>query len=146
MTASLISGREIAAEIRGEIRARVAQLAEELKLTPGLATVLVGEDPASETYVRMKNRAAEQLGISSRQITLSAETPEDELLGLVEGLNADPDIHGILVQSPLPAHIEEERVLLAIDPAKDVDGFHPLNAVYRGVLLPGGRGDLRHTQ
>ena len=139
MTATLISGRDIAAEIRGEIQARVAQLAAEQKLTPGLATVLVGEDPASETYVRMKNRAAEQLGISSRQITLSAETREDELLGLVEGLNADPHVHGILVQSPLPAHIDEQRVVLAIDPAKDVDGFHPFNV---GLLATGAEDIL----
>jgi methylenetetrahydrofolate dehydrogenase (NADP+)/methenyltetrahydrofolate cyclohydrolase len=95
---------------------------------PGLAVVLVGSDPASEVYVRMKGRAADKAGFYSRQITMPEETPEDELLGVVAGLNADPDIHGILVQLPLPKHISTAKVLLAIDPAKDVDGFHPINA------------------
>ena len=126
MSATILSGNDIAAEIRAEVRARVSSLAED-GLVPGLATVLVGDDPASHVYVNMKNRDARELGINSRQITLAAETPEAELLGLVQGLNADPAIHGILVQLPLPEHIEEERILLAIDPAKDVDGFHPVN-------------------
>jgi len=127
MSAQIISGRDIAQEIRQEIAARVTRLREEHDLVPGLATVLVGEDPASQMYVGMKNRAASELGIHSRQITLSAETPEAELLGVVEGLNADPAIHGILVQLPLPAHIAEARIIEAIDPSKDVDGFHPIN-------------------
>ncbi|HZD05739.1 MAG TPA: tetrahydrofolate dehydrogenase/cyclohydrolase catalytic domain-containing protein [Longimicrobiales bacterium] len=139
MSATLISGREIAAEIREEIKERVRKLKEEEGLTPGLATVLVGDDPASHTYVRMKNRAAGELGLASRQITLAADTSEEELLGLVAGLNADPDIHGILVQSPVPEPIDEHKVLLAIDPAKDVDGFHPFNV---GLLATGAEDVL----
>jgi methylenetetrahydrofolate dehydrogenase (NADP+)/methenyltetrahydrofolate cyclohydrolase len=127
MSAEIISGKEIAQTIRGETADRVAALKEKHNLVPGLATVLVGEDPASQAYVGMKNRTAKEMGIYSRQITLDADVPEDELLGLVEGLNADPQIHGILVQLPLPKHINEAKILLAIDPAKDVDGFHPVN-------------------
>lgn len=127
MSAEIISGKEIAQTIRGETAARVAALKEKHGLVPGLATVLVGEDPASQSYVGMKNKTAKEMGIYSRQITLDADTPEEELLGIVEGLNADPQIHGILVQLPLPEHIDESRILLAIDPAKDVDGFHPVN-------------------
>jgi methylenetetrahydrofolate dehydrogenase (NADP+)/methenyltetrahydrofolate cyclohydrolase len=127
MSAEIISGKEIAQTIRGETAARVAVLKEKHDLVPGLATVLVGEDPASQSYVGMKNKTAKEMGISSRQLTLDAETPEEELLGIVEGLNADPEIHGILVQLPLPKHIDESKILLAIDPAKDVDGFHPVN-------------------
>lgn len=126
MSATVISGKEIAATIRAELKERVATLAER-GLVPGLATVLVGEDPASTVYVGMKNKAAGEAGIYSRQITLSPDTPEDELLGVVAGLNADPQIHGILVQLPLPDQIDESKVLLAIDPRKDVDGFHPMN-------------------
>ena len=126
MAAEIISGNETAARIREELRERSPRLREE-GLVPGLATVLVGDDPASQVYVGMKNRDAAELGFHSRQITLSADTPEAELLGLVGGLNADPEVHGILVQLPLPAHIDEASVLLAIDPAKDVDGFHPIN-------------------
>jgi methylenetetrahydrofolate dehydrogenase (NADP+)/methenyltetrahydrofolate cyclohydrolase len=127
MSAEIISGKEIAQAIRGETAERVAVLKEKHDLTPGLATVLVGEDPASQSYVGMKNKAAKEMGIYSRQITLDADVSEAELLGLVEGLNADPEIHGTLVQLPLPKHIDESKVLLAIDPAKDVDGFHPMN-------------------
>jgi methylenetetrahydrofolate dehydrogenase (NADP+)/methenyltetrahydrofolate cyclohydrolase len=127
MSAEIISGKEIAQAIRGETADRVAALKEKHNLVPGLATVLVGEDPASQAYVGMKNKTAKEMGIYSRQITLDADTPEDELLGLVEGLNADPQINGILVQLPLPKHIDEAKILLAIDPAKDVDGFHPAN-------------------
>jgi methylenetetrahydrofolate dehydrogenase (NADP+)/methenyltetrahydrofolate cyclohydrolase len=127
MSAEIISGKEIAQAIRGETADRVAALKEKHNLVPGLATVLVGEDPASQSYVGMKNKTAKEMGIYSRQITLDADTPEDELLGLVEGLNADPQINGILVQLPLPKHIDEAKILLAIDPAKDVDGFHPSN-------------------
>jgi methylenetetrahydrofolate dehydrogenase (NADP+) / methenyltetrahydrofolate cyclohydrolase len=126
MAAQIISGNEVAAQILAELKEKVAALASE-GLVPGLATVLVGTDPASHVYVNMKNKDARDLGLHSRQITLPAETSEDELLGLVQGLNADPQIHGILVQLPLPKHIDEAKVLLAIDPAKDVDGFHPVN-------------------
>ena len=127
MSAEIISGKEIAQTIRGETAARVAALKEKHDMVPGLATVLVGTDPASQSYVGMKNKTAKEMGIYSRQITLDEDTPEDELLGVVEGLNADPQIHGILVQLPLPKHIDESKILLAIDPAKDVDGFHPIN-------------------
>jgi methylenetetrahydrofolate dehydrogenase (NADP+)/methenyltetrahydrofolate cyclohydrolase len=127
MSAQIISGRDIAEDIRAELKERVARLQADRGVTPGLATVLVGENPASEMYVGMKNKAAAAMGIHSRQITLPAETSEDELLGVVDGLNADPGIHGILVQLPLPDHIDEGKVLEAIDPSKDVDGFHPIN-------------------
>lgn len=126
MPAQLIDGRAIAEEIRDELKQKVAALARQGRV-PGLATVLVGENPASQLYVGMKNRAAAEAGIHSRQITLDAATSEADLLGVVEGLNADPEIHGILVQLPLPGQIDEQKVLLAIDPAKDVDGFHPVN-------------------
>ncbi|MEX2531445.1 MAG: bifunctional 5,10-methylenetetrahydrofolate dehydrogenase/5,10-methenyltetrahydrofolate cyclohydrolase [Gemmatimonadota bacterium] len=127
MGADIISGTEVAATIRAEIQGEVEALVAEERTVPGLATVLVGEDPASRAYVGMKNRAAAEVGIRSRQIDLSADVSEDELLGCVEGLNADPEIHGILVQLPLPKHIREGLVLEAIHPAKDVDGFHPVN-------------------
>jgi methylenetetrahydrofolate dehydrogenase (NADP+)/methenyltetrahydrofolate cyclohydrolase len=134
MSAQIISGTEIAKAIRSELREHVANLKAQKGLVPGLAVVLVGEDPASQVYVRMKGKAADEAGIFSRQITLPAETPEDELLGVVEGLNADPQVHGILVQLPLPDHIDEQKILLAIDPRKDVDGFHPMNV---GLLSTG---------
>ena len=126
MSAKIISGNEIARAIRDELNEQVAGLAKE-GLVPGLATVLVGEDPASRLYVGMKNKAAAEAGIHSRQITLLDSTSEAELLALVDELNADPQIHGILVQLPLPKGIDEAKVLLAIDPEKDVDGFHPIN-------------------
>jgi methylenetetrahydrofolate dehydrogenase (NADP+) / methenyltetrahydrofolate cyclohydrolase len=126
VSAEIISGTRIAREIRDELKEEVTALTEK-GLVPGLATVLVGDDPASQVYVGMKNRAAGEAGIHSRQITLPAETSETELLRLVEELNADPAIHGILVQLPLPSQIRESRVLDAVDPAKDVDGFHPVN-------------------
>jgi methylenetetrahydrofolate dehydrogenase (NADP+)/methenyltetrahydrofolate cyclohydrolase len=127
MPAQLIDGNALARAIKDEVRAGVDRLRAERGIVPGLATVLVGEDPASQSYVEMKNRDAKELGLHSRQITLTADTSEGELLRLVAELNADPAIHGILVQLPLPGQIDEMRVLMAIDPAKDVDGFHPLN-------------------
>ena len=127
MSAQIISGKDIASEIRAELTTEVARLKNELGVTPGLATVLVGEDPGSQMYVGMKNKAAASMGIHSQQITLSSEVSEDEILGVVAGLNADPDIHGILVQMPLPDHIDEGRIIEALDPTKDVDGFHPVN-------------------
>lgn len=126
MPAKIISGKDIARTIRDELNEQVAELASE-GLVPGLATVLAGDDPASRLYVGMKNKAAAEAGIHSRQVTLSAETTEEELLELIAELNADPAIHGILVQLPLPRQIDESKVLLAIDPEKDVDGFHPVN-------------------
>ena len=127
MGAQIISGSDIADEIRAEIKESVKRLKEGSDVTPGLATVLVGENPASQMYVDMKNKAAGDMGINSRQITLPVDTPEAELLGVIVGLNADPEIHGILVQLPLPDHIDEGKVLEAILPSKDVDGFHPIN-------------------
>ena len=127
MGAQIISGSDIADEIRAEIKESVKRLKEGSDVTPGLATVLVGENPASQMYVGMKNKAAADLGINCRQITLAGDTSEDDLLGVVAGLNADPGIHGILVQLPLPDHIDEGKVLEAIHPSKDVDGFHPIN-------------------
>ena len=127
MGAQIISGSDIADEIRAEIKESVKRLKEGSDVTPGLATVLVGENPDSQMYVGMKNKADADLGINSRQITLAVDTSEDELLGVVAGLNADPGIHGILVQLPLPDHIDEGKVLEAIHPSKDVDGFHPIN-------------------
>ena len=126
MSAEVISGRDMAASIREEVKERIATL-KESGLTPGLAVVLVGQDPASQAYVGMKNKDATEVGIHSRQITFPEETSEEELLGVVVGLNADPEIHGVLVQLPLPDQIDEARILLAIDPTKDVDGFHPVN-------------------
>jgi methylenetetrahydrofolate dehydrogenase (NADP+) / methenyltetrahydrofolate cyclohydrolase len=126
--AKIISGQELSEVMRTEIAAEAAAFRGEHGIDPGLTVVLVGQDPASEVYVRMKKKAAEKAGFSSRQITLDDNTPEDELLGVIDGLNADPAVHGILVQLPLPKHIDSARVLMAIDPAKDVDGFHPVNA------------------
>lgn len=126
MPATIISGAKIARSIREELHGRVAELAAE-GLVPGLATVLVGDSPASQLYVGMKNRAAGEAGLHSRQATLAQDTSEADLLALIAQLNADPEVHGILVQLPLPKQIDEAKVLLAIDPDKDVDGFHPMN-------------------
>lgn len=125
--AKIISGTELSEAIREEIAEEARAFRAETGVQPGLATVLVGNDPASEVYVRNKGRAAERAGFHSRQIRLPAEASEDELLGVVDGLNADPGIHGILVQLPLPPQIDARRVIQRIDPAKDVDGFHPEN-------------------
>jgi methylenetetrahydrofolate dehydrogenase (NADP+) / methenyltetrahydrofolate cyclohydrolase len=125
--AKIISGTDIADAMRAEITEEAAAFTEAHGMPPGLAVVIVGEDPASEVYVRMKGKAAERAGFFSRQLTLAADTLESDLLAIVHGLNHDPVIHGILVQLPLPAHIDAAKVLNAIDPAKDVDGFHPVN-------------------
>jgi methylenetetrahydrofolate dehydrogenase (NADP+)/methenyltetrahydrofolate cyclohydrolase len=134
MPAQIISGTETARAIRTELAAEVARLKQEHNLVPGLVTVLVGEDPASQSYVAAKNRTAHALGIHSEQVTLPVDTAEAELLARIDGYNQDPAIHGILVQLPLPRHINEAKVLFAIDPAKDVDGFHPVNV---GKMLLG---------
>ncbi len=123
----IIDGRALAKEMREEIRQEAEAFTAETGVKPGLATVLVGDDPASHQYVRMKGKAADTASFHSRQITLAGDTPHDELLGLVQGLNADPEIHGILVQLPLPSQIDEDAIIEAIEPAKDVDGFHPVN-------------------
>jgi len=127
MSAKIISGTEIAKEIRVELKQEIAELKEKHGLTPGLATVLVGDDPASKVYVGQKEKSCNNLGIYSKMINLPADASEEDLLKLVDELNNDSSIHGILVQLPLPKHINETRVLYAIDPDKDVDGFHPVN-------------------
>ncbi len=122
----LINGKEVAETIREGLKAEVAELTAQGR-RPGLAVVLVGEDPASQVYVGSKVKACAELGIYSQKWALPAETTQEELVELIHKLNADPRIHGILVQSPPPPHIDEEAVILNIDPAKDVDGFHPIN-------------------
>jgi methylenetetrahydrofolate dehydrogenase (NADP+)/methenyltetrahydrofolate cyclohydrolase len=122
----LIDGKSIARKVLDESRAEIAALAAR-GVVPGLAVVIVGDDPASHAYVGSKVRTCEELGLHSRRIALPADTTQDALLGIVAELNADPAIHGILVQSPPPRHIDEADVVRAIDPAKDVDGFHPHN-------------------
>ena len=124
--ATVIDGKAIAAKIRGEIAIDVNRL-EAAGVKPGLAVVLVGEDPASKVYVSMKEKACQDVGIFSDEHKLPVETSEEELLALIERLNADSRIDGILVQLPLPKHIDTEKVLEAISPHKDVDGFHPYN-------------------
>jgi len=126
MTAQFIDGKQVAADMRAELKAKVAELKTK-GVTPGLAVVLVGEDPASKSYVTAKERACEEIGIFSDDNRLAADTKEEDLLALIDKLNKDSKINGILVQLPLPKHIDEDKVLLAIDPAKDVDGFHPVN-------------------
>jgi methylenetetrahydrofolate dehydrogenase (NADP+)/methenyltetrahydrofolate cyclohydrolase len=120
--ARLIDGMALAERIRGEIAQQVRELGE-----IGLATVLVGDDPASDTYIRLKHKAAAEVGINAKDIRLASQTTEDELLGQVADLNTDESIDGLLVQLPLPDHIDEARVIRGIDPVKDVDGLHPLN-------------------
>ena len=127
MTAQIISGTEIAKQIREDLKQEIAELKEKHNLVPGLATVLVGEDPASQVYVGQKEKTSQALGIYSERHDLPADTSEEELLSLVDKLSKDPKIHGILVQLPLPKHINEVTVLYAISPKKDVDGFHPVN-------------------
>ncbi len=132
--AKIISGKELGAAMRKEIAAEAASFEAETGVKPGLAVVLVGADPASQVYVSMKGKACREIGFLSREILLPADTPEDELLGVIDGLNADPEIHGMLVQLPLPEHIDPQAVIMRIDPAKDVDGFHPVNV---GLLAAG---------
>ena len=122
----LLDGKAVAAEVNEETKLRIAALAAR-GITPGLAVILVGENPASQAYVRNKDRTCAALGMYSRKIELPAATSQEELLRLVAELNADPAIHGILVQSPPPPHIDERAVTVAIDPRKDADGFHPMN-------------------
>lgn len=126
MTAPIINGKQISEDIRKDLRAEVEQLAKQ-GFTPGLAVVLVGEDPASQVYVRNKEKACHELGYYSEVHRLPAETPQEDLLALVDKLNYQANIHGILVQLPLPKHIDEKAVIDAISPEKDVDGFHPMN-------------------
>lgn len=127
MNAELIDGKTIAATIRNEIKAEVAALKAQYGKVPGLATVLVGERPDSQTYVRMKKKACAEVGIASFGCELPGDISQEDLLKAVNDLNANPDVHGILVQLPLPDHIDEEEILSAVSLAKDVDGFHPIN-------------------
>jgi methylenetetrahydrofolate dehydrogenase (NADP+)/methenyltetrahydrofolate cyclohydrolase len=128
MTAQIIDGKLIAAQLRARVAQEVARLQREHGLTPGLAVVLVGHDPASEVYVRSKARHTRTAGMASFEHALPADVAEADLLALIDRLNRDPAVHGILVQLPLPKGIDSHRVIAAIDPGKDVDGLHPVNA------------------
>lgn len=139
MTATIIDGKSIAADIQEEVRVAVADMKEKHGYTPGLATVLVGENPASATYVRMKQKRCAEVGINSFGHTLPSDTSQEEVQSVVAELNADPRVNGILVQLPLPDHIDEETILNTIDLGKDVDGFHPVNI---GRLAMKGRNPL----
>jgi methylenetetrahydrofolate dehydrogenase (NADP+) / methenyltetrahydrofolate cyclohydrolase len=134
MTAKLISGSEIARQIREELKEEVARLKAEHQVVPGLVTILVGENPASISYVTAKQKTSKELGFHSIQDSQPADITEEALLALIDRYNKAPEIHGILVQLPLPKHINETRVLYAIAPRKDVDGFHPVNV---GKLMIG---------
>jgi 5,10-methylene-tetrahydrofolate dehydrogenase/methenyl tetrahydrofolate cyclohydrolase len=136
MSGDIIDGKAISQQIRDDIKEQVDARLEVGKSRPGLATVLVGDDPASHSYVRAKRRSCEQVGIESFHHELPADTPQEEILALIEELNADERVHGILVQLPLPDGIDEEAVLLKVDVEKDVDGFHPMNL---GRLAQKGR-------
>lgn len=135
MAAKIIKGGEISKQIREEITREIEELKDMHGITPGLATILVGDDPGSKVYVGQKEKACNNLGIYSQRTDLPADTSEGDLLDLVERLNNDPKIHGILVQLPLPRHVNAERVIHAINPDKDVDCFHPFNV---GKLMVGG--------
>jgi len=141
MTAQIIDGKQVAADMRVELKEQVAELKEK-GIVPGLGVILVGEDPASKSYVTAKERACENIGIYSDNNRLPAETSQEKLMALVEKMNKDPKINGILVQLPLPKGLNEAEVLLAIDPAKDVDGFHPVNV---GKMVVGEKAFLPCT-
>ncbi|QBG47282.1 bifunctional methylenetetrahydrofolate dehydrogenase/methenyltetrahydrofolate cyclohydrolase FolD [Verrucomicrobia bacterium S94] len=141
MIAERIDGKQIAADIRAELKAEVVAL-KERGIVPGLGVILVGEDPASKSYVSAKEKACEAIGIFSDDNRLPAETSQEDVLAVVERMNNDPKINGILVQLPLPDHIDESAVLLAIDPDKDVDGFHPMNV---GKMMIGEKAFLPCT-
>ncbi|MEP4246550.1 bifunctional methylenetetrahydrofolate dehydrogenase/methenyltetrahydrofolate cyclohydrolase FolD [Tateyamaria sp.] len=133
MPATVIDGKAFAAKVRGQVAEHVTKLKEDDGLTPGLAVVLVGEDPASQVYVRSKGKMTAEVGMNSVEHKLDADTPEADLLSLIDRLNTDPTIHGILVQLPLPEHLNEDLVINSIDPAKDVDGFHISNVGLLGT-------------
>ncbi|MDP7149636.1 MAG: bifunctional methylenetetrahydrofolate dehydrogenase/methenyltetrahydrofolate cyclohydrolase FolD [Paracoccaceae bacterium] len=133
MAADIIDGKAFAASVREKVAGHVARLKEENGITPGLAVVLVGEDPASQVYVRSKGKQTVEVGMNSYEHKLDAETSEEDLLALIDKLNNDPAVHGILVQLPLPGHLNEDLVINAIDPAKDVDGFHISNVGLLGT-------------
>jgi methylenetetrahydrofolate dehydrogenase (NADP+)/methenyltetrahydrofolate cyclohydrolase len=141
MTAQIIDGKQVAADMRAELKDETAKLKEK-GVVPGLGVILVGEDPASKSYVTAKERACEEIGIYSDDNRLPAETSQEDLITLVKKMNADPKINGILVQLPLPKGLGEAEVLLTIDPAKDVDGFHPMNV---GKMVVGEKAFLPCT-
>lgn len=134
MSAEIIDGKAFAASIREKVAGHVSAIKQAIGVTPGLAVVLVGEDPASQVYVRSKNKQTLEAGMASFEHRLSADTSQDDLLALIDQLNADPAVHGILVQLPLPEHLNADLVINAINPAKDVDGFHISNV---GLLATG---------
>jgi len=140
MAAKIIKGTDIAAQIRAELKAEVEEMKEKNGVTPGLVTILVGENPASVSYVTAKGKTAKELGFYSIQDDQPADISQKDLLALIDKYNQDPKIHGILVQLPLPKHINETEVLYRIDPNKDVDGFHPVNVgklmIGEGIFLP----------
>ena len=141
MSAVIIDGKQIAADVRAEVAKKVAELKEK-GIVPCLAVILVGENPASVSYVTGKRKALAEVGMADRSIQLPESTSEEELLKLIGELNADSSVHGILVQLPLPKHIDEDKVIMAIDPSKDVDGFHPVSV---GNLMIGRPGFLPCT-
>ena len=141
MTAQIIDGKQIAADMRAELKAEVAKLKAQ-NIVPGLGVILVGEDPASQSYVTAKERACDDMGIYSDDNRLAVDISQQQLISLVEKMNKDPKINGILVQLPLPKGLDESEVLLAIDPAKDVDGFHPVNV---GKMVVGEKAFLPCT-
>ena len=134
MTAEIINGNEIASEVRNEVAKKVHLLKNKNEITPGLAAVLVGDDPASQVYVRNKGRACDEVGIYNETFRLEQSATQLELISLIEKLNGDPKFDGILVQLPLPSHINEKEVIMRLEPSKDVDGLHPYNV---GKLLEG---------
>ena len=133
MTAQLIDGKAFAAQVRGQVAEYVARLKQDHGIVPGLAVVLVGEDPASQVYVRSKGKQTVEVGMTSFEHKLDASVSEEELIAVIDQLNADPAVHGILVQLPLPKHLNEDLVIGRIDPAKDVDGFHISNVGLLGT-------------
>lgn len=141
MAAIVVDGKEVAKSIRQELKAEVEKLAKE-GIVPGLTVVLIGNDPASESYVRGKVKGCEEVGIRSELIRKDTSITQEELLAIIDQLNQNPNVHGILVQLPLPAHISEEAVIMAIDPSKDVDGFHPISV---GNMVIGTDGFLPCT-
>lgn len=142
MSAKIIDGKAFAATVREKVAGHVARLKAEHGITPGLAVVLVGQDPASEVYVRNKGKQTLEVGMNSYEHKLPADVPEATLYELIDRLNADPAVHGILVQFPVPKHLSEDAIVARIDPAKDVDGLHILNA---GLLASGGKAMVSCT-
>ncbi len=140
--ARIINGTECARQMREEMKREIITLKEQHGVIPGLAVILVGDNPSSMSYVNMKEKTCAELGILSRKYAFDAKFPEADLLALIDTLNRDPAIHGILVQVPLPDHINEEKILYKIDPGKDVDGFHPVNV---GRMMIGDPGFLPCT-